>query len=94
MDEFAYKNGEMHVETVPLSSIVKDIGSPVYIYSTREMVNAYKSFSEAFNEHNAKICFAVKSNSNLFFLNFIPITLANTLGVVSSLFFNTSVISN
>ena len=69
MDEFAYKNGEMHVENVPLSSIVKDIGSPVYIYSTREMVNAYKSFSEAFNEHNAKICFAVKSNSNLAVIN-------------------------
>ena len=65
MTAFAYKNGEMCVENVPLSAIVKDVGSPVYVYSTSEMVSAYRSFSEAFTEHNAKICFAVKSNSNL-----------------------------
>jgi len=64
MDHFSYKNGEMFAENVSLKTIAREVGTPVYVYSTATLVRHFKVFSEAFEGLNALVCFAVKANSN------------------------------
>ncbi len=73
MDHFSYKNGEMCAEGVPLATIAKDVGTPVYVYSTATLQRHFRVFSEAFTGLDALVCFAVKANSNQAVLS----TLAN-----------------
>ncbi len=69
MHHFAYKNGTLHAEDVPLSEIADSVGTPFYCYSTATLERHYRVFSEAFRQANDKtralVCFSVKSNSNL-----------------------------
>lgn len=64
MDHFSYKNGEMHAEDVPLSQIAREVGTPVYVYSTATLQRHFRVFSGAFEGLDALVCFAVKANSN------------------------------
>ena len=41
------------------------MGTPLYIYSTQAMQEAYKAFTNAFSSQRTQVCFAMKSNSNL-----------------------------
>ena len=65
MDYFAYQNGELWAEQVPLSQIVSDYGSPTFVYSRAAIEDAYQRFDNAFSHHDHRICYAVKANSNL-----------------------------
>lgn len=65
MDHFHYVNGVYHAEDVSLEKLAAEIGTPFYCYSTATLTRHYNVFSGHFAAHNAKICFAVKSNSNL-----------------------------
>lgn len=64
MDHFSYKNGEMFAENVSLKTIAREVGTPVYVYSTATLVRHFNVFSEAFEGLDALVCFAVKANSN------------------------------
>lgn len=64
MDHFSYKNGEMFAEDVPLATIAKEVGTPVYVYSTATLVRHFRVFSSSFDGLDALVCFAVKANSN------------------------------
>lgn len=64
MDHFSYKNGEMYAEDMPLSRIAREVGTPVYVYSTATLQRHFRVFSSAFEGLNALVCFAVKANSN------------------------------
>ncbi len=66
-----YREGELFVEGVPVREIVEKVGTPVYIYSSRAIEEAYKEIEEAFREVNPLIAFAVKSNSNLHILKLL-----------------------
>ncbi len=65
MNAFTYKNGELHAEDVALSAIAAAEGTPVYVYSTAAMTEAYCGFVEALSGLRAQVCFAMKANSNL-----------------------------
>jgi len=55
------------MEGVPLSRIVAEVGSPVYIYSKARLVDNFKRFDEAFKNLGGarhQVLFAMKSNSN------------------------------
>lgn len=65
MDHFAYKDGQMHAEDVPIETIAREVGTPFYCYSTATLKRHYQVFSEAFVGLDTKICYAVKANSNL-----------------------------
>lgn len=67
MTKFTYWNGEMHAEDVALSRIAEVTGTPVYVYSTAALKEAYTRFSSALsaNDLNARICYAIKANSNI-----------------------------
>lgn len=51
-------------EHVPLADIAREVGTPVYVYSTATLRRHFRVFREAFAGVNPLICFAVKANSN------------------------------
>ncbi len=65
MHHFAYKNGFLHAEGVPVSRLADEAGTPLYVYSHETLVRHFRVFDEAFSEVPHLICFAMKSNSNL-----------------------------
>lgn len=48
-----------------MSAIAKKVGTPVYIYSYKTLVDHFRKVREAFAEIDPIICFAMKANSNL-----------------------------
>lgn len=69
MEHFRYQENALWVENIPLASIADKVGTPSYVYSHRAIVEAWRSFDDAFHAHPHKICYAVKANSNLAVLN-------------------------
>src|SRR5690606_2367539 len=64
MHHFAYKDGVLHAEDVPLPRLAAEVGTPFYCYSTATLERHYKVLAHAFRDQDALICFAVKANSN------------------------------
>lgn len=71
MHYFQYKNGELCCETVRVADIAKKFGTPVYIYSTRTLIDHYRKIKEAFGSIRPLICFSMKANSNLAILKLL-----------------------
>lgn len=69
MHFFAYKNGELYAEDVPVMEIIKKFGTPIYIYSYGTLIRHIRAYEEAFCEVPHIICYAVKANSNIAILN-------------------------
>lgn len=66
---FHYQGKELYVESVPITKIVREVGSPSYIYSYQAMQEHYQSYVEAFKDFSPLICYSMKSNSNLAILS-------------------------
>ncbi len=64
MHHFSYQNNTLHAENVAIQTIAADIQTPFYCYSSATLARHYKVFTEAFQDHDALVCFAIKSNSN------------------------------
>ena len=62
-------NGEPHVEGVALHAIANRFGTPCYVYSRAALTAAFDAYRAALATRNARICYAVKANSNLAILN-------------------------
>jgi diaminopimelate decarboxylase len=69
MDHFTYRDNQLFVENVAIDAIVKQHGSPCYIYSRATLKRHWNAFNNAFGSHAHLICYAVKANSNLGVLN-------------------------
>jgi len=65
MNHFAYRNGELQAEEVPLRRIAAEVGTPFYCYSTATLERHYRIFAGAFAGQRAKVHFALKANTNL-----------------------------
>ncbi len=65
MSAFAYRNGVLHAESVPLTRIAAAVGTPFYCYSTAALEAHYSAYAGAFAGQDAGVCYAVKANSNL-----------------------------
>lgn len=65
MDYFQYQGGEYFAEGVALAKLAEEVGTPFYCYSTATLERHYKVFSEHLKPLGAKVCFAVKANSNV-----------------------------
>ena len=61
---FAYRNGVLCAEDVPLDHLAAEIGTPFYVYSTAAIQKNYRAFSDALHGVNASICYAIKTCSN------------------------------
>jgi diaminopimelate decarboxylase len=65
MHHFLYRDNELHCEDVPVSGIVREVGTPFYLYSHATLKQHYKAFDDAFSDIPHLICFSMKSNSSL-----------------------------
>jgi diaminopimelate decarboxylase len=66
MDHFELRNGVIHAEDVPLTTIAQAVGTPVYVYSRATLERHARVFREALSGlPRFHIAFAVKSNPNL-----------------------------
>jgi len=65
MHSFAYKNEELWCEEVSVSRVAERVGTPLYLYSYRTILDHFRKLQTAFAPVNGLICFAVKANSNI-----------------------------
>ena len=65
MNDFHYRQGELYCEDVPLTRVVKEVGTPCYVYSHHTLVQHFRVYDGAFKEIPHIVAFAMKANSNL-----------------------------
>ena len=65
MDAFPRIDGRLHVEDVAVEDIVREVGTPVYLYSRAALERHYSAYTDGFADAKHVICFSVKANSNL-----------------------------
>ncbi len=64
-EDFSYVGGELCAEQVTITDLVKEYGTPLYVYSHSALARQFNSFRNAFSSIPHLICFAMKSNSNI-----------------------------
>ena len=60
-----YQNDALHMEKVRIDEVVKNYGTPCYVYSKQAILDVYQAYTDSFTSLNHQICYAVKANSNL-----------------------------
>ncbi|HKO06678.1 MAG TPA: diaminopimelate decarboxylase [Alphaproteobacteria bacterium] len=65
MSEFAYRRGALNAEDVPLARIAAEVKTPFYCYSTAALERRLSTFTAAFADVDAMVCYALKANSTL-----------------------------
>jgi diaminopimelate decarboxylase len=71
MTAFAYHNGRLHAESVPLDEIAERFGTPCYVYSRAAIEASLNDYQQALAGCAHLVCYAVKANSNLAVLNLL-----------------------
>ena len=59
-----YRRDHLWLEDVLLEDIVKDVGSPVYVYGRERILDNFRRFDDGFAALTHQVLFAVKANSN------------------------------
>ncbi|MFM9828372.1 MAG: diaminopimelate decarboxylase [Sphingomonas sp.] len=66
MDHFAYRDGVLHAEDVPLTRIAEEVGSPVYVYSSATLTRHAEVFRDGLKDAGrVHLAYAIKANPNL-----------------------------
>ena len=65
MHYFQYKDGVLHAEDIPVTDLVEEYGTPLYIYSATTLKRHFKAFDSAFEGIDHLTCYSVKANSNM-----------------------------
>lgn len=65
MRHFAYQEGALFAEGVPLARIAHEVGTPVYVYAQATLERHFEALKSAFAAHQPMIAFAVKANANI-----------------------------
>jgi diaminopimelate decarboxylase len=65
MDHFAYCNGRLCAEEVPLEDIAERFGTPCYVYSRATLERHWHVFDDALGATPHLVCYAVKANASL-----------------------------
>lgn len=71
MNYFNYHQQKLYAENCAITEIIKQYGTPCYIYSKAALENAWQSFENELKNKSHMICYAVKANSNLTILNLL-----------------------
>ncbi|RZL03253.1 MAG: diaminopimelate decarboxylase [Rubrivivax sp.] len=61
----AYRGPDLFLDDVRLGDLVREHGSPVYVYSRRAMLAALAPYQKALKGRAHLVCYAIKANSNL-----------------------------
>ncbi len=64
MHYFHYVRGKLSCEGVPIESLVRKFGTPLFVYSQRTLTEHYRKLDRALAPLDHLICFAMKANSN------------------------------
>jgi diaminopimelate decarboxylase len=64
MHHFGYVGGALHAEGVSLATVAEEVGTPFYCYATATLERHYRVLQQAFAGLDARICYAIKANSN------------------------------
>jgi diaminopimelate decarboxylase len=65
MHHIRYKKRVLHIEDLPVDSILKKHGSPLYVYSLNTIRDNFHRLDKALASLDHRICYAMKANSNL-----------------------------
>ena len=71
MAHFFQLDGVLHAESIPLSRIAEQFGTPTYVYSKTALLDNFTAFSDACAGRDALVCYAMKANSNLAILDLL-----------------------
>jgi diaminopimelate decarboxylase len=71
---FAYRRSRLWCDDVSLESLAEKYGTPLYVYSGRQIRERLQLFQQAFAGRPSTVCFAVKSNSALAILRLLADT--------------------
>jgi diaminopimelate decarboxylase len=63
--DFAYRNGALCAEQVPLEEIARRFGTPCFVYSRAAIERQYRAFAQALEGRKALVAYSVKANSSL-----------------------------
>jgi diaminopimelate decarboxylase len=69
MHHFQYKNKQLYCEDVPVTEIVAQLGTPLYLYSRATLKRHFHAFDSGFDGIGHLTCFAVKACSNISILH-------------------------
>ncbi len=65
------KNGEHLVQGIDLTKIVKEFGSPLYVYDADKIISQLQMLKNAFSNQNIKIKYAAKALTNISILKLL-----------------------
>ncbi|MDR1607414.1 MAG: diaminopimelate decarboxylase [Deltaproteobacteria bacterium] len=68
---FSYKGSELFVEDVSLDQLAEELGTPLYVYSTKAILDNLASYQKAFADRPHLIAYSVKAASNLAILSLV-----------------------
>lgn len=68
---FVYRDRTLFCDEVSLSSLAYEYGTPLYIYSGRQILERFQLFQQAFKDRPHTVCYAVKANSSLAILRLL-----------------------
>ncbi len=63
--DFAYRNGALCAEQVPLEEIARRFGTPCFVYSLATIERQYRAFAQALAQRRSLVAYSVKANSSL-----------------------------
>jgi diaminopimelate decarboxylase len=70
---FKFRKGSFYIEEIEGKKIAERFGTPVYVYSQSFIENQINKLKNAFSKLPVKICFSMKSNSNLSILKIMKL---------------------
>ena len=62
---FAYRDGQLQVEGLPLEQLARQHGTPLFVYSRAAMLAALGAYQRGFAGRQVKVCYAMKASSSL-----------------------------
>lgn len=65
MNHFDHRNGRLYAEDVAIADIAAAVGTPFFCYSTATLRHHYSVLADALAPVGARICYAIKANSNI-----------------------------
>jgi len=64
-DGFSYRDGALTCDGIRVADIVRETGTPTYVYSLDAVLQRYERHVAAFSGLRHQVCYAVKANSSL-----------------------------
>ena len=71
MNHFQYQENDLFCEKSVIKDIAHQVGTPLYIYSYRTLMENFQTVEKAFASFNPLICYSLKANSNLTLCNIL-----------------------